>query len=53
MQVLSEKAIKVFKIKNRNGYAAICDDHLTEGGTEQEALDRMMKALNRTSKKEQ
>ena len=50
MKVISQKPIKVFKIKNRSGYAAICDDNLTEGKTEAEALDRMAKALRRTSK---
>lgn len=49
MQVTSERPITVFKIKNRSGFAAICDDHLTEGTTEAEALDRMMKALKRTA----
>ncbi|MBF0504984.1 MAG: hypothetical protein HQL14_07775 [Candidatus Omnitrophica bacterium] len=43
----------VFKIKNRSGYAAICQDHLTEGKTRQEALDRMAKALKRTLKKKE
>lgn len=52
MEVISQRSIKVFKIKNRNGYAAVCDDHLTEGKTEEEALDRMTKALNRTAKQE-
>ena len=52
MQVVTQRAIKVFKIKNRSGYAAVCDDHLTEGKSEAEALDRMAKALNRTNKKE-
>ena len=49
MQVLTDRPIKVFKIKNRSGYAAVCDEHLTEGKSEAEALDRMLKALNRTS----
>ena len=49
MNVISDRAIKVFKIKNRSGYAALCDDHLTEGKTEAEALDRMVKALRRTA----
>lgn len=44
-------SVKIFKIKNRNGYAAVCSDHLTEGSTRQQALDRMVKALNRTAKK--
>ncbi len=52
MQVLTDRAIKVFKIKNRSGYAAVCDYHFTEGKSEEEALDRMVKALNRTSKEE-
>ena len=43
--------ITVFKIKNRSGYAAICNEHLTEGKSKQEAEDRMKKALNRTQKK--
>lgn len=44
--------IKIFKIKNRKGYAAICANHLTEGKTPQEARDRMEKALNRKKKSE-
>lgn len=43
--------VKIFKIRNRTGYAAICCDHLTEGKTEQEAFDRMVKALRRTENK--
>ena len=27
------KKVKLFKIKNRKGYAAICLNHLTEGKT--------------------
>ena len=42
---------KVFKIKNRSGYAAICADHLTEGATSSQALDRMLKALKRLTNK--
>ena len=45
------KHSKVFKMKNRKGYAALCDDHLTEGATESEALARMEKALARTCRK--
>jgi len=41
---------KIFKIKNRKGYAAICADCLTEGKSSQEAYDRMVKALRRTAK---
>lgn len=43
--------ITVFKIKNRSGYAAICNEHLTEGKSKEEALDRMEKALKRTANK--
>ena len=46
-----KKKVVVFKIKNRSGYAAVCDQHLTEGKSEQEAVDRMAKALNRTANK--
>ncbi|MDD4203203.1 MAG: hypothetical protein PHQ52_07030 [Candidatus Omnitrophica bacterium] len=43
--------MKVFKMKNRKGYAAICDEHLTEGLTKEAAIERMEKALARTAKK--
>lgn len=45
------KKIQIFKIKNRRGYAAICDSHITEGRTPRLAKDRMLKALNRTAKR--
>lgn len=45
--------VNIFKIKNRKGYAAICFDHLTEGKTQQEAFERMVKALRRTTKVEE
>jgi len=44
--------VNMFKIKNRKGYAAVCFDHLTEGKTQQEAYERMVKALRRTTKNE-
>lgn len=44
--------IQIFKIKNRQGYAALCHDHLTEGASPQEAYDRMVKAVRRTVRKE-
>ena len=44
--------VDIFKIKNRVGYAAVCCDHLTEGETEHEAYERMVKALRRTDKKD-
>ena len=42
--------MKLFKIKNRTGYAALCCDHLTEGKTREEAKSRMDKALRRKKK---
>lgn len=44
--------VDIFKIKNRQGYAAVCFDHLTEGKTPQEACSRMDKALRRTDREE-
>ena len=43
--------MQIFKMKNRQGFAAICDAHLTEGQTSQQAVDRLVKALTRTEKK--
>lgn len=48
---IGKRTAQVFKIKNRSGYAVVCDAHLTEGATEKQALDRMLKALARTDKK--
>lgn len=48
---IGQRTAQVFKIKNRSGYAVVCDEHLTEGTTQQQALDRMRKALSRTDKK--
>ena len=44
---IGTSSVKVFKIKNRRGYAALCSEHLTEGRTRQEAYKRMTKALKR------
>lgn len=44
--------VRIFKIRNRKGYAAICFDHLTEGSTPEEARVRMVKALRRTNRNE-
>lgn len=43
--------IKVFKIKNRKGFAALCNGHLTEGRTPELTMERMNKALKRTARK--
>jgi len=38
---------KIFKIRNRRGFAVICKDNLTEGSSRNQAVDRMNKALKR------
>ena len=43
--------VKLFKVRNRKGYAAACSDHLTEGSTRQQAYSRMTKALRRRRKR--
>jgi len=43
--------VRIFKIKNRKGYAAVCSSHLTEGRTAEQAYDRMLKAIRRTTRK--
>jgi len=43
--------VEIFKIRNRTGFAAVCHDCLTEGRTEEEAHERMVKAVRRVSKK--
>ncbi|MDD5422750.1 MAG: hypothetical protein WC592_08190 [Candidatus Omnitrophota bacterium] len=43
--------VKIFKIRNRKGYAALCGANLTEGKTPGEAYDRMVKACRRKNKK--
>ncbi|MFP4473325.1 MAG: hypothetical protein ACLFPX_05565 [Candidatus Omnitrophota bacterium] len=48
---IGKNTVKVFKVKNRRGYAALCADHLTEGDTPAQTLDRMQKALARTARK--
>jgi len=47
---IADLPVKVFKIKNRSGYAALCCDHLTEGRSSAEACARMVKALRRTGR---
>jgi hypothetical protein len=44
-------SVKIFKMKNRRGYAALCQGCLTEGATKDQAYDRMVKAVRRVSKK--
>ncbi len=44
--------VEIFKIKNRNGFAAVCAEHLTEGDTPAQAYERMVKAIRRTTRDE-
>ncbi len=44
---ISTGAVKIFKIANRRGYAALCRNNLTEGSTPLQAYERMRKALKR------
>jgi len=48
---IGDEPVKIFKMENRSGYAAICGHCLTEGRTSQEAYDRMVKAVKRTKQK--
>lgn len=48
---IEESKVQIFKMRNRNGYAAICQECLTEGKTKEEAYGRMVKALKRVNKK--
>jgi hypothetical protein len=45
------KGVKVFKIRNRSGYAALYQNNLTEGATPKLALARLVKAVRRKAKK--
>ncbi len=51
MEKAKKEKIKIFKIKNRRGDAAVCKNHLTEGSNRLEALERMVKALKRRNKR--
>jgi len=39
--------VKVFRVKNRAGYAAIYKNFLAEGRSPTQAFDRIIKAVNR------
>jgi len=47
LRSLPSKTVKMFKICNRRGYAAICKENLTEGRTPYQTYQRMQKALKR------
>ena len=45
LKAIDSSRITVFKIKNRQGWAAICLDNLTEGKTPAEAFKRLTHPL--------
>ena len=47
LKKLSQRQVKVFKVKNRRSYAAICMDNLCEGSTPQQAVRRLYHPLRR------
>lgn len=48
---LPRKKVKIFKIRNRAGYAALYKNNVTEGRTPALAYARMLKAMKRKPKK--
>ena len=48
---LSKSKVKIFKIRNRTGYAAIYQNNLTEGRSPKDAFERMVKAVKRKPKR--
>ena len=48
---IGKKSVKIFKMQNRRGFAAICGGCLTEGRSPAQACDRMIKALRRVARK--
>ena len=47
LRKISPMKVRIFKIVNRRGYAAISLNNLTEGTTANKAYGRMIKALKR------
>jgi len=47
---LNKSKVRIFKIRNRKGFAAIFGTNLTEGRTADQAFARMAKAIRRKSK---
>ena len=48
---LPRRKMKIFKIRNRTGYAALYKNNLTEGRSREEAYCRMLKAARRNPKR--
>lgn len=47
LRKLAPAKVRIFKIANRRGYAALCLNNLTEGSTPGQAYLRMIKAVRR------
>jgi len=47
LKSISKSKVRIFSITNRKGYAALCDNNLTEGATPLQAYQRMQKAVKR------
>ena len=48
LKKIRSSQVRVFKIKNRRGFAGLCMDNLTEGSSKLQVLARMNKALRRS-----
>lgn len=48
LKKIKASQVRVFKIKNRRGFAGLCMDHLTEGSGKPQVMARMQKALRRS-----
>ena len=47
LKKISARQVKVFKVKNRRSYAAICLDNLCEGSSPKQAVRRLYHPLRR------
>ncbi|HNV85439.1 MAG TPA: hypothetical protein PKL97_00560 [Candidatus Omnitrophota bacterium] len=47
LRKISAGKVRIFKLRNRRGYAAICMNNLTEGVSPAQAFARMVKAMKR------
>ena len=48
---IKRSEVKIFKIRNRKGFAALFRNNITEGKTPARAFERMKKAARRKSKR--
>ena len=47
LKKISKAQVKVFKVRNRRSYAAICLDNLCEGSSPKQAIRRLYHPLRR------